>query len=384
MKIARKIFWQASLALVAAVLALMLIPGVPAQAQGSLIDIGIITDFTDTDGDGYGYNPDEINPDPFPDDPTQEGDGISPEARATWFVFAAIVALIVLTAIALVVWYRRSRWLAGMPGVVFQVGGLGANVEKWKKNKADYEKKKKACQDALKWVKEKGRFPKSGGGTQGFDGAMRLAGGGSLSSAFRLEKLLGILAQESSFGTNLGESKKYVGPFQLSKDVVDDYNKYNDPDVKFPDDVDGKDDLETAAKVAAWYLAYLLQQLTWRSNGVVKDPEEANKFALAAYNGGMGTITKARKKAKNAGKDPDKWDDVKDFLPASTDKEKKKKKEIEEYVEKVRGYEKLFKGEKEKTKEELEKENEELKKKIKELEKKIEELEKRIKELEKK
>jgi hypothetical protein len=171
---------------------------------------------------------------------------------------------------------------------------------------------------------------------------MGLGGGLSLEAAFRLAKLLGLLAQESSFGTNLGTSDTYKGPFQLSRNVVDDFNRHNDPDVQWPDDVDGAEDFETAARVAAWYLAFILQQLTFRPDpGPIEDPDEANKFALAAYNGGMKTVQDARKRAKAAGKNPDLWEDVKDFLPDGTERERNKKKEILDYVRRIRAYERL-------------------------------------------
>lgn len=214
---------------------------------------------------------------------------------------------------------------------------LKSNFNKWK-TREDYTDKILKCQEALEWVKSNGKFAPAGSG-KGFDQAMSLPGNKSLRKAFRIEKLLGILAQESSFGTNFSETGGIVGPFQLSEDAVKDYNLHNGTNLKHPDDVNGADDFDTAAKVAAWYVAYLLQQLTWKTGGLtaVVDPEEANKFALAAYNGGLGKINEARKAAKDAGKDPNKWDDVKNYLPPDA-----KTTEIKEYVEKVRGYEKLF------------------------------------------
>ncbi len=203
----------------------------------------------------------------------------------------------------------------------------------------DCRRKTRLCGAALEWVRQHGKFAPAGSGP-GFGGALSTGGGGTLAGAFRLEKLLGLLAQESSFGTNFGNSGRYKGPFQLSEEVVDDYNRHNDPDVDWPDDVDGNDDFETAARVAAWYLAFILQQLTWKGRRFT-DPEEANKFALAAYNGGLGTIDDARDRAREAGKDPNKWDDVKDFLPNGTDEERRKKQEIIDYVRRIRGYERL-------------------------------------------
>jgi len=214
------------------------------------------------------------------------------------------------------------------------------NVKKWKKDEADFDKKKKAAEDATKWTTDSGKF--SPAGTKTFAAALSVGGGGTIAPAFRTTKLLAMLAIESSFGTNLGTSEKYVGPYQLSSKVFASYNSHNDPDVKFPDDAK---DLKVASQVAGWYLASLLQQLTWNVQsmglGPIADSAEANKFALAAYNGGLGTINKARKSAKDKGKNPDKWEDVKDSLPADISDDKKA--EIKGYVEKANKYEGLLK-----------------------------------------
>jgi Transglycosylase SLT domain len=218
---------------------------------------------------------------------------------------------------------------------------LRRNAQAWKADEEACRRKTGLCGGAIEWVRKHGRFAPAGSGKT-FGQAMGLAGGQSLEAAFRLAKLLGLLAQESSFGTNLGTSDTYKGPFQLSRDVVDDFNRHNDPDVQWPDDVDSVEDFETAAKVAAWYLAFILQQLTFRPDpGPIEDPEEANKFALAAYNGGMKTIQDARKRAKAAGKNPDLWDEVKEFLPDGTERERNKKREILDYVRRIRAYERL-------------------------------------------
>jgi hypothetical protein len=222
-----------------------------------------------------------------------------------------------------------------------ELAELRRNAEAWKADEEACRRKTGLCGAAIDWVREHGRFAPAGSGKT-FRQAMGLTGGRSLEDAFRLAKLLGLLAQESSFGTNLGTSAIYKGPFQLSRDVVDDFNRHNDPDVRWPDDIDGMEDFETAAKVAAWYLTFILQQLTFRPEpGPIEDPDEANKFALAAYNGGLKKIQDARKAAKAAGKNPDLWDDVKDFLPDGTDDERAKKKEILDYVKRIRAYERL-------------------------------------------
>ncbi|PCJ67803.1 MAG: hypothetical protein COA58_01310 [Bacteroidetes bacterium] len=256
--------------------------------------------------------------------------------------------------------------LAAFFGTVFfaltqgQKNKLKENAKKWKRDARECIAKTRACKDAMDWVKKNGKFAPYTNPID-FDRALGLGGGKSLAGAYRLAKLLGLLGQESSFGTDYGTSDKYKGPFQLSEEVINDYNRHNDPDVTFSEDIDDKVDFDTAAKVAAWYIAFILQQLTWSSmNPRIVDIEEANKFALAAYNGGLGTIKDAQKKCKDAGKDSTKWDNVKDYLPdgASVDSDteltaeekkekkekiKKKTEEIKDYVDQVREYERLAK-----------------------------------------
>ncbi len=210
------------------------------------------------------------------------------------------------------------------------LGPLRRNAKQWKARE-DCPRKTKACEDAVRWVREKGRFPPAGT-DKNFETAVSLSGGDTLASAFKLAKLLGILGQESSFGTKEDTEGPIRGPFQLSEAAVQDYNQNNDPDVKWPDDVDGLNDLKTAAQVAAWYLASLLQQLTFNQPvGPTTDPEEANKLAVAAYNAGIGKLREAQKKAKEAGKDPHKWDDIKEHMPLET----------RGYVDNVKGYEQI-------------------------------------------
>ncbi len=222
-----------------------------------------------------------------------------------------------------------------------QLKQLRANAEKWKKDPALCKRNSDACKAAIEWVVKNGRFAPPGK-DKTFAKAMDAGGGKSIAAALRLAKLFGILAQESSFGTNLGKPDKYQGPFQLGEAVVKDFNKHNKgQNIKWPDDIDEVKDTATAAKVAAWYLAFILQQLTFKDNGKFKDPDEANKFALAAYNGGLGTINKARKAAKDKGKDPNKWSDVKGFLPGISGDAKAK--EIADYVGRIREYERLAK-----------------------------------------
>ena len=72
-------------------------------------------------------------------------------------------------------------------------GELKNNYDTWKK-RSDYSEKVLKCQEALEWVKSNGKFAPEES-EKGFDQAMSLPGDKSLREAFRVEKLLGILAQ---------------------------------------------------------------------------------------------------------------------------------------------------------------------------------------------
>ncbi len=69
----------------------------------------------------------------------------------------------------------------------------------------------------------------------------------------------------------------------------------------------------------------------------VSNKEERLKFTLAAYNAGEGRIANAQLKAKEAGKNPTKWSDVKNYLKA-TGLSSKKIEEIQNYVMNVLVY----------------------------------------------
>lgn len=73
----------------------------------------------------------------------------------------------------------------------------------------------------------------------------------------------------------------------------------------------------------------------------VRDVVERKKFILAAYNGGQGRIAKAQRIAKQTGKNPTLWDEVKKFLEAAG-ATRSKAVEIKDFFEKVLSYELEF------------------------------------------
>lgn len=73
----------------------------------------------------------------------------------------------------------------------------------------------------------------------------------------------------------------------------------------------------------------------------IADKEERLYFTIAAYNAGQGKIAKAQQFALKDGKDPTKWDDVKNYLIKAGAK-KDQEKEILDYVELVLKYAEEF------------------------------------------
>ena len=63
-------------------------------------------------------------------------------------------------------------------------------------------------------------------------------------------------------------------------------------------------------KAGATYISWL--DGIWTK--YVPDPEERRKFILASYNAGQGHVLDARRLARKHGKDPERWDDVAQFL----------------------------------------------------------------------
>lgn len=155
-----------------------------------------------------------------------------------------------------------------------------------------------------------------------------------------------VYGQESSFGVNskLGkrDSNGAAGHFRLEKTTAKEYN------LTVSRNNDQRFDVDYSASAAARYLKNLdnmFNKPTVLSKGVntipVKMASERKKFILGAYNGGQGRIARAQYLAEQAGKNPQVWGDVKDFLEKAG-ASKNKVKEICDYVENVFEYESEF------------------------------------------
>jgi membrane-bound lytic murein transglycosylase MltF len=162
--------------------------------------------------------------------------------------------------------------------------------------------------------------------------------------ALTVNTLEAIYGQESDFGQN--RRKRGIvgaaGDFQLERQTARrmglTVGKKND----------GRFEIHSACAAAAKYLK--LQDGTFEKETIISgelstvpinDASERKKFAIAAYNAGEGRIAKAQVLAKGEGKDPKKWDDVKEFLsPAGATPAKTK--EIQQYVENVLRYDAEF------------------------------------------
>lgn len=162
--------------------------------------------------------------------------------------------------------------------------------------------------------------------------------------ALTVNTLEAVYGQESSFG-RLRRKRNIpgaAGDFQLEKKTAKRMGLTVSPknDQRF--------DVDDSFAAAAKYLKTLDRSFSKKTSlgrGVkttpVKSPSERKKFTIAAYNAGEGRIARAQKAAKHAGKNPQKWSDVEQFLEEAG-ASKKKAKEIRDYVEKVQKYEKEF------------------------------------------
>jgi membrane-bound lytic murein transglycosylase MltF len=162
--------------------------------------------------------------------------------------------------------------------------------------------------------------------------------------AFTVNSLEAIYGQESSFGTKLGRrgSQGAAGYFQIEAATAIRYganiSSQNDP----------RFDIDTSSVIAARYITSLNNifssktPLTENLSSIpVSSPNQRKLFVIAAYNAGEGSIAKAQLAAQKDGKNPQKWDDVKQYLVKCGITEQKAE-EITDYVEKITEYEKEF------------------------------------------
>ncbi len=159
--------------------------------------------------------------------------------------------------------------------------------------------------------------------------------------ALTVNTLEAIYAQESSFGESRRKrgSKGAAGDFQLEKDTA------RRMGLKVTVKNDERFDVDNASAASAKYLKMqdrAFSKKTLLSKDIstipVDDPFERKNFAIAAFNAGEGRIAQAQKLAKDDGKNPAKWDNVKKFLKSAgaTDG---KVNEVQEYVDNVLKYE---------------------------------------------
>ena len=162
--------------------------------------------------------------------------------------------------------------------------------------------------------------------------------------AFTVNSLEAIYGQESSFGVNLGKrgSSGAAGHFQIEATTAIGYGATltNQNDQRF--------DIDLASLIATRYIKNLNNIFGKKSTifGTlssipISDLNQRKLFVIAAYNAGEGRIVRAQAAAKEDGKNPQKWSDVKQYLSEAGATEKKVK-EITNYVKKVIKYEKEF------------------------------------------
>lgn len=155
--------------------------------------------------------------------------------------------------------------------------------------------------------------------------------------ALSVHILEGIYGQESSFGIKLGKrnSAGAAGDFQLEKKTAIPMG------LTVSEKNDQRFDVDDASAASAKYLKTLDESFAKKTNlggGIetapVSNPRERLIFNLAAFNAGEGRIARAQQLAETDGKNPEKWEDVQQFL-RQAGASAAKIKEIVEYVEKV-------------------------------------------------
>ncbi len=191
-----------------------------------------------------------------------------------------------------------------------------SNVDKWLKRETSH--KKKALENASK------HFDKD--------------------DSLTVNHLQAIYGQESSYGAQRRKRgmRGAAGDFQIemttAKRMGLSTSKENDQ----------RFDIDDSAAAAAKYMKNLddsFGKKTTLTSTIktipIKSSNERVKFVIAFYNAGEGRIAKAQMLAKKDGKDPEKWDNVKEYF-RKAGASIKKVKEVTEYVDNVIEYSKEF------------------------------------------
>ncbi|MDI6886057.1 MAG: transglycosylase SLT domain-containing protein [archaeon] len=164
--------------------------------------------------------------------------------------------------------------------------------------------------------------------------------------------IMAVIREESDFdasangGTDVGYMQM---TYNASKDVG---YKGTEKEWRQKDGLDPDQNIKYGTKYLKWIHDNFFKE---GKTGAVNDKTERLKFVLAAYNGGVGTITKAQQFCKDNGSDPEKWDDIqknnyledalKHYYPKWTeDAIKEKAKIIRRYVKEVIGGRELIDG----------------------------------------
>ncbi|MEW5758726.1 MAG: transglycosylase SLT domain-containing protein [Candidatus Omnitrophota bacterium] len=153
-----------------------------------------------------------------------------------------------------------------------------------------------------------------------------------------------IYGQESSFGKE--QRKRGItaaaGHFHFESATAKEYN------LTVSKENDQRFDIDYASSAAARYLKDLNTMFA-KETILTKDSKtipvlnslERKNFVLGAYNGGQRRVADAQYLAQEKGKNPQLWNDVKEFLEAAG-ATKNKAEEIRGYIEKVLFYEAEF------------------------------------------
>lgn len=161
---------------------------------------------------------------------------------------------------------------------------------------------------------------------------------------FTVNTLEAIYTVESSFGVDRRKRgmNGAAGDFQIEKKTAEEYG------LKVSKENDERFDVDKSSDQTAKFLKDLYSTFEkGKSLGgglkaiPVTDQEERKKFTIGARNIGGGRVAKAQHLAQNNGKNPEKWDDVKQYLvPAGATP--LQAQQADEHVDKVSRYEPEF------------------------------------------